>query len=587
MTWFKESKQFPPANGGNTGDNYSLPSGDIPPWEPGYEYDAGREVYAPDGSYYRCVTDHNSTGNFATDLGNGLWSVFAGPGVNTDEQQLSLDGDGVTLRLGNGTGPDTTVDLTPFLDNTDDQQLTATILPNGDIQLDLTATGTASQVVIPQGERRHNNSLFVDTQYGNNGTAQRERWDLPFQSYAAAAAAAVAGDRIVLRPGNYPSLTMVNNVDIHAETGAVAQQLSDGGVPVTCKVSGQLDLNQGGNNAVSITGNGSDISINCKDINAIGSGIFLNPGAAGTCDVTIECRRLTGTLINYNVALRGGANLDLRIQETFATAPNVAGVWMINSGGTYTGRTTIQAKTVEIGNSGNNISGVLVSNANDPTSTGYLKVIADRVVSSYTGGNNLLLPVVHMHNNMTTEIVCPDIYSPIKPVFGGSFNYPNAKLVFEGRAECGANEVVNWGNTGRLVFKRGTVLHRNSDGADLNKVVVIGNPPGAGGFFAKQTNNLRVEFNDTAVVKTSAAGTATDYLVGVDGPDSETIFKNCELIGIDVEPTTPACDASAPAEGNIYFKNTHSNKDNTVNITDTAAVSGFVGNDTALNTFDL
>ena len=131
MPMFKgESKLFPSqsksANGGQgAGSQYTgQRPGDVPGWSERYEYDNGIEVLAPDGSYYRCVQDHISTGSFATDLGNGLWVAWAGAAIDTDNQQLSLDGDGVTLRLSGGLVPDTTVDLTPFLDNTDAQTLT-------------------------------------------------------------------------------------------------------------------------------------------------------------------------------------------------------------------------------------------------------------------------------------------------------------------------------------------------------------------------------------------------------------------------------------------------------------------------------
>jgi hypothetical protein len=121
-----ESKLFPKQSKikGNSG-NSQYPGanpGDIPDWKQSYEYDAGTEVKAPDNNYYRCVQDHVSN-NFASDLGSGKWTIFAGPGINTDHQVLSLDPDNVTLRLSGGLVPDSTVDLTPFLDNTDDQVL--------------------------------------------------------------------------------------------------------------------------------------------------------------------------------------------------------------------------------------------------------------------------------------------------------------------------------------------------------------------------------------------------------------------------------------------------------------------------------
>lgn len=170
----EESKLFGKASKLNRG-NAQYPGqqpGDIPDWKERYEYNLGTEVRYSDGNYYRCLEDHVS-GDFFVDLGSGKWVIFAGPGINTDNQtlylignvlyitgrnsidlsflldntdsqtlslvgtilsivggnsvdltsfldntdaqQISLDPDGVTLRLKNGTGPDTTVDLTLFL----------------------------------------------------------------------------------------------------------------------------------------------------------------------------------------------------------------------------------------------------------------------------------------------------------------------------------------------------------------------------------------------------------------------------------------------------------------------------------------
>lgn len=173
----EESKLFGRASKLNKGNSQhpGQQPGDIPSWNQAYEYDLGVEVKGPDDNYYRCLEDHTSD-NFVVDLGSGKWVIFGGPGINTDNQtlylignvlyitggnsidlsflldntdsqtlnlvgttlsivggnsvdlssfldntdaqQISLDPDGITLRLSNGTGPDTTVDLTSFLNLT-------------------------------------------------------------------------------------------------------------------------------------------------------------------------------------------------------------------------------------------------------------------------------------------------------------------------------------------------------------------------------------------------------------------------------------------------------------------------------------
>ena len=54
------------------------------------------------------------------------WEAGSPSAGNTDNQQISLNGATNIVTLSNGTGADTTIDLTPYLDNTDNQDLTLT-----------------------------------------------------------------------------------------------------------------------------------------------------------------------------------------------------------------------------------------------------------------------------------------------------------------------------------------------------------------------------------------------------------------------------------------------------------------------------
>src|SRR5690606_8069605 len=70
--------------------------------------------------------------------------------VNTDAQTIALDGATNILALGNGTGADTTVDLSGYLDNTDAQTLSITgdqlSIANGNAVTIPTADGTETSV---------------------------------------------------------------------------------------------------------------------------------------------------------------------------------------------------------------------------------------------------------------------------------------------------------------------------------------------------------------------------------------------------------------------------------------------------------
>ena len=118
MSWWKETSLFPPGGGGReNGQNPGQLPGDIPDWQERFEYDYGTEVAAPDGNYYRCVQDHIASEVFADDLTAGYWVIFAGAGLDTNDQTLSKVGDDLVLGGGTDGGvpiPDSTVDMNSF-----------------------------------------------------------------------------------------------------------------------------------------------------------------------------------------------------------------------------------------------------------------------------------------------------------------------------------------------------------------------------------------------------------------------------------------------------------------------------------------
>lgn len=74
----------------------------------------------------------------------------------------------------------------------------------------------------PAASTRHDNTVHVDAAFGSDATGARERADLPFATPQAAAAAAVAGDLVVVRPGSYTTTGTLakNGVNWRGEPGA-------------------------------------------------------------------------------------------------------------------------------------------------------------------------------------------------------------------------------------------------------------------------------------------------------------------------------------------------------------------------------
>ena len=108
---------------------------------------------ADDGSVtinesYTLPTADGAAGQVLQSDGNGAAS-WAAPTANTDNQDLTLSGN--TLAISND--PNTNVDLTPYLDNTDDQTVDKFNLNNTTLELSLEADGATDYTVDLAGLR--------------------------------------------------------------------------------------------------------------------------------------------------------------------------------------------------------------------------------------------------------------------------------------------------------------------------------------------------------------------------------------------------------------------------------------------------
>lgn len=122
----------------------------------------------------------------------------------------------------------------------------------------LTVTTTAPATYqVNIGAEAVANTVFVMAN-GSDATGQRERFDLPFATPWAAVAAAVAGDTVIIYPGNYTTANLENivkdGVKIHMYSGAVMsftstslsnRPLADNGVQANFVVTGNGRINIG------------------------------------------------------------------------------------------------------------------------------------------------------------------------------------------------------------------------------------------------------------------------------------------------------------------------------------------------------
>lgn len=104
-----------------------------------------------------------------------------------------------------------------------------------------------------------NDTVFVDVQFGDNATGQRENAARPFRTINAALTAALVGDVVYVHPGTYAeSMVLRDGIDFYFELGAVINPpaggvtggyaFADTTAPVSARIKGYvvIDISHGG-----------------------------------------------------------------------------------------------------------------------------------------------------------------------------------------------------------------------------------------------------------------------------------------------------------------------------------------------------
>lgn len=162
-----------------------------------------------------------------------------------------------------------------------------------------------------------NNTVFVDPQFGNNATAQRENEALPYLTLSAALAAAVPADTIYVQPGtfNEGNLQLRNTVDWYFTEGSRINYTGsgfiflDGGTSVTVVVQGFGSFSAV-DGVLQLTGSTSNVLFTALDATISGSAtaIMFSYGCAGSSQLHITCWRTlsllnsTGSLLYRNTS---------------------------------------------------------------------------------------------------------------------------------------------------------------------------------------------------------------------------------------------------------------------------------------------
>lgn len=145
----------------------------------------------------------------------------------------------------------------------------------------INSTGSSTATIF------QNNTLFVDQQYGNNATAQREVLTLPYQTISAAVSAAIAGDLIYVLPGTYNGVNISTSINLNYYFADGTTINGSTGVPIFNINGGTISVSGSGvfNNNIFLTTNGGNFSAEFKTVTGsitMGAGTLSMKGLSYT-----------------------------------------------------------------------------------------------------------------------------------------------------------------------------------------------------------------------------------------------------------------------------------------------------------------
>lgn len=424
--------------------------------------------------------------------------------------------------------------------------------------------------------------IFVDETYGVDGTAVNFDPSKPYKTIQAAITAASSGDNLHVFPGTYSGTIIVKDgVNIHCEAGAIMTGIiKDNTVKAVMNWTGEGVLDSSSSNTLDFRGMDTDVSIEFISAKTSGNALMiLNPGAN---NLNFKLRALNLEAGQTMATVRGGANYDIEVSGRSFLSNAATFNRFIDARNTFSGKGKFTSKEYVFSNNTSNYD--RIAYISSVSGTPKLEFHGDLATSVTT----VLPSSIDMEALVYTQVDC-DIVFEIKEV-----KTVNRSLILAKNSGASTTKVefnnVRFESTEHYAIRiaksftnhifNNCHFRRDSGGADLNSIIGIGLPAALPTISGGQTDNLQVEFINCSAYNRSA-GADLLALVHTQGASTDLAFKNCDIISVGTgTPTT--CDADALPDGKIYFKNTNSNIDNTVNIEDTAVVSGFTGNDLKL-----
>ncbi|MBB3155403.1 hypothetical protein FHS16_005511 [Paenibacillus endophyticus] len=239
-----------------------------------------------------------------------------------------------------------------------------------------------------------NNTAFVDSMYGNNTTAILDDETKPWQTAAAAVAAAPSGTSIIVRPGFYTETNLAKDgISWVFEKGAVITAVDN------------LFDDLGAAIAFDVLGEGQFLT---NGATTAGSSILRSSGAS---TIHFDCESMNDTVGN-TINLLGGGNYTLNVRERVS---NIGGSAVVISSG------TLYMKAFEITNDTAGTEDLFLCTGTEPINVSLDATIITSggraVYVTNSAPNQATIITLHARTIQTTSGLIIDI----APLFTGTF----------------------------------------------------------------------------------------------------------------------------------------------------------------------
>lgn len=423
----------------------------------------------------------------------------------------------------------------------------------------------------------YGNTLFVDQIYGDDLTALRERFDLPYRNIQTAIGVAQAGDTVWVRTGTYTeSIDLKDLVGLHFEKVVLQGQISNNAQAIRSRVTGGLTIVWSGSNALNFTGQGYDILVDINEINSYGTAIYLNNVSKGLKSrVNIRLNRITGIEVNYALSINELVDANINVVEKIETKPVTSpsgGLSIIRVNSEFVGRLDLECPYVYIGNSESSQAGVLYSDGFASGGGGDVNVKIGKVNSDFLGLNmeGLLYTNFGTIDRLGASRACFEIGTMIgtSAVTRDGIHIKGAGVgptYFKGSIKTNSSSVIRYAASGVLVVKDSRLQSNSAE--SFRPTIIVGNSSGtlAGGI----ETGYKFSIEDSVVIKnTTQEGTdLTENIIFKSGVPP-IYLKNVDLYGTGFFAGRPV-STSVGVNKDIYFRDVSSNfAINTLDVTD-------------------